>query len=35
VYVVSSRHPDKPYVEIDPRQIDSQLYVTIDAMMKD
>jgi protein-disulfide isomerase len=35
VYVVSSRHPDKPYVEVDPRQIDSQLYATIDAMMKD
>jgi protein-disulfide isomerase len=35
VYVVSSRHTDKPFVEIDPRQIDSQLYATIDAMMKD
>jgi protein-disulfide isomerase len=35
VYVVSSRHPDKPYKEIDPRQIDSQLYLLIDAMMKD
>lgn len=35
VYVVSSRHPDKPYVEVDPRQIDSQLYVLIDSMLKD
>lgn len=35
VYVVSSRHPDKPYVEVDPRQIDTQLYSTIDAMMKE
>jgi protein-disulfide isomerase len=35
VYVVSSRHPDQPYKEIDPRQIDTQLYVLIDAMMKD
>jgi protein-disulfide isomerase len=35
VYVVSSRHPDKPYVEVDTRQIDSQLYATIDAMMKE
>ena len=35
VYVVSSRHPDKPYVEVDPRQIDSQLYALIDAMMKE
>src|SRR5208282_3842718 len=34
VYVVSSRHPDKPYVEVDGRQIDSQLYALIDAMMK-
>jgi protein-disulfide isomerase len=34
VYVVSTRHPDKPYVEVDPKQIDSQLYVLIDAMMK-
>jgi protein-disulfide isomerase len=33
VYVVSSKG-DKPYVEVDPRQIDSQLYATIDAMMK-
>ncbi len=35
VYVVSSRHPDKPYVEIDPTRIDSQLYLTIDAMEKE
>jgi len=35
VYVVSSRHPDKPYVEIEPRQIDNQLYALIDAMMKE
>ena len=35
VYVVSSRHPDKPYVEVDPRQIDSQLYGLIDSMMKE
>jgi protein-disulfide isomerase len=34
VYVVSSRHPEKPYVEVDARQIDSQLYALIDAMMK-
>jgi protein-disulfide isomerase len=34
IYVVSDHHPDKPYVEMDPRQID-QLYATIDAMMKD
>lgn len=33
VYIVSSRHPDKPYVEVDSRRID-QLYATIDAMMK-
>ena len=32
VYVVSSRHPERPYVEMkDP----SQLYVLIDAMMKE
>jgi protein-disulfide isomerase len=32
VYVVSSRHPDRPYVEMkDP----SQLYALIDAMMKE
>src|ERR1022692_4803783 len=35
VYVVSSRHPEKPYVEVDPRQIDNQLYALIDAMMKE
>jgi protein-disulfide isomerase len=35
VYVVSSRHPNRPYVEVDARQIDSQLYSTIDAMMKE
>ena len=35
VYVVSSRHPDKPYVEVDPRQIDSRLYAVIDSMMKE
>ncbi len=34
MYIVSSRHPEKPYVEVDPRQID-QLYAMIDAMMKD
>ncbi|MFZ1010834.1 MAG: hypothetical protein WAN65_28600, partial [Candidatus Sulfotelmatobacter sp.] len=34
VYIVSSRHPDKPYVELDLRQIDSELYTLIDAMMK-
>jgi len=34
VYVVSSRHPDKPYVEVDPVQINNQLYALIDAMMK-
>jgi protein-disulfide isomerase len=35
VYVVSTRHPDKPYVEVDPTQINNQLYVLIDAMMKE
>src|SRR5579863_21956 len=35
IYVVSSRHPDKPYVEVDPRQVDSRLYSLIDAMMKE
>jgi protein-disulfide isomerase len=35
IYVVSSRHPDKPYVEVDPRYVDSQLYALIDAMMKE
>jgi protein-disulfide isomerase len=34
LYIVSSRHAEKPYVEIDPRNIDT-LYRTIDAMMKD
>lgn len=32
VFVVSSRHPDKPYVEMKDA---SQLYALIDAMMKD
>jgi len=32
VYVVSSRHPDKPYVEM--KEL-SQLYALIDAMMKE
>ncbi len=32
VYIVSSRHPDKPYVEMKDA---SQLYALIDAMMKD
>jgi protein-disulfide isomerase len=32
VYVVSSRHPDKPYVEM---KDSSQLYALIDAMMKE
>ena len=32
VYVVSSRHPDKPYVEMKDA---SQLYALIDAMMKE
>jgi protein-disulfide isomerase len=31
VYIVSSRHPDKPYVEM---KDSSQLYALIDAMMK-
>jgi len=34
VYIVGSKNPAKPYVEIDPRQIDNQLYALIDAMMK-
>jgi protein-disulfide isomerase len=34
IYIVSDRHPDKPYVEVEPRQIDQQLYSLIDAMMK-
>lgn len=33
VYIVSSRHPNKPYVEV--LQPSSQLYATIDAVMKD
>jgi protein-disulfide isomerase len=32
VYIVSSRNPSKPYVEV---KDNSQLYSTIDAMMKD
>lgn len=32
VYIVSNRHPDKPYVEMKET---SQLYALIDAMMKD
>lgn len=32
VYVVSSRHPDRPYVEM---KDSSQLYTLIDAMMKE
>lgn len=32
VYVVSSRNPGKPYIEV---RDNSQLYATIDAMMKD
>ena len=32
VYIVSSRHPDKPYVEM---KDSNQLYSLIDAMMKD
>jgi hypothetical protein len=32
VYVVSSRHPDRPYVEMKDA---SQLYALIDAMMKE
>jgi protein-disulfide isomerase len=32
VYIVSSRHPDKPYVEMKDA---SQLYALIDAMMKE
>jgi protein-disulfide isomerase len=34
IYIVSDRHPEKPYVEVEPRQIDQQLYSLIDAMMK-
>jgi protein-disulfide isomerase len=33
LYIVSNHHTGKPYVEVDPRQID-QLYAMIDAMMK-
>jgi protein-disulfide isomerase len=32
IWVVSNRHPDKPYVEVKDTK---DLYVTIDAMMKD
>ncbi len=32
VYVVSSRHPDRPFVEV---KDSSQLYALIDAMMKE
>lgn len=32
VYIVSSRHPDRPYVEVKDA---SQLYALIDAMMKE
>jgi protein-disulfide isomerase len=32
VYIVSSRHPNKPYVEV---KDNSQLYLTIDTMMKE
>jgi hypothetical protein len=35
IYVVSNRHPNKPYVEVEPQQIDTQLYSLIDAMRKD
>src|SRR3984957_2993776 len=35
VYVVSSRHPDRPFVEVDPKDIDSRLYALIDSMMKE
>jgi protein-disulfide isomerase len=33
VYIVSSRNPSKPYVEV--KEPGSQLYATIDAVMKD
>jgi protein-disulfide isomerase len=33
VYIVSSRNPSKPYVEV--KEPTSQLYATIDAVMKD
>ncbi len=32
VYIVSSRNPNKPYVEV---KDNNQLYSTIDAMMKE
>jgi protein-disulfide isomerase len=32
VYIVSSRNPNKPYIEV---KDNNQLYSTIDAMMKD
>ena len=32
VYIVSSRHPERPYVEMKDA---SQLYALIDAMMKE
>ncbi len=32
VYIVSSRNPSKPYIEV---KDNTQLYSTIDAMMKD
>ncbi|HEY6768567.1 MAG TPA: thioredoxin domain-containing protein [Candidatus Sulfotelmatobacter sp.] len=32
IYIVSSRHADKPYIEV---KDNTQLYATIDAMMKD
>jgi protein-disulfide isomerase len=35
VYIVSSRHPDKPYMQVESTQITNQLYAVIDAMMKD
>jgi protein-disulfide isomerase len=33
IYIVSSRNPNRPYVEV--KEPSSQLYSTIDAMMKD
>ncbi len=35
IYVVSSRHPASLMWKSEPRQIDSQLYALIDAMMKE
>lgn len=32
IWVVSSKHGGKPFVEVDPKYINTQLYVTIDAM---